>query len=80
MPETTKIKHRNVQFNYLDVPSDDRAGSRSDTKSNEMVSMQESATNLCSPFSNNNLRGFPKAAFSCWITEKGKNFSNIPDR
>lgn len=57
MPKTTKIKNRNVQFNYLNVPYDDRAGSRSDTKSNEMTSMQESATNLCSPFSNNNLEG-----------------------
>lgn len=34
-----KIKNRNVQFNYLDVPGDDRAGNRSDTKSNEMTSM-----------------------------------------
>lgn len=30
--ETAKVKDRNVQFNYLDVLCDDRAGSRLDKK------------------------------------------------
>lgn len=72
--ETAKIKGRDVQFNYLDAPLNGRTGSRSNRKSNGMTSMQESATNLCSSFSNNNLRGFPRAAFNCWVTEKEKEF------
>lgn len=72
--ETAKIKNRNAQFNYPDVPRDGRAGSRSNTKSNEITSMQESATNLCSSSSDNNLGGYSRVAFSYWVTKKDRRF------